>query len=353
MKYMKKGKKRNFVVIYGYGYSGSGSVIDLLKEVKDSTIYVSDADYFGLRDIGGLLELEHALLDEWDLCKVSEAIERFIKLCKRSTHPTRSLFSTYGLDYDKWFSKRFMDYTEAFIDELTDFRYYSYEHAYLMSHGYWKGLYSRAAHILDKLNMPILPPVTDRPYFSQPTREQYFSAARDYIDRIYDSHPECKYLALDHHPLPIQQAHRLQDYYGPNTKMIVVDRDPRNIYCSLIEYRVKIGVEMAKTHNIEQYAMYHKALRKVHPDSPNILYLRLEDMVLNYEESKKKVFDFIGIDPKDHEKPKQFFDPAVSIKNLDIWRKYENKFPARVFDRIKEMLGEDCFDLDVNLSVNK
>lgn len=120
----------------------------------------------------------------------------------------------------------------------------------------------------------------------------------------------------------------------------------------MIEYRVKIGVEMAKTHNIEQYAMYHNALRKYRPQSPNILYLRLEDMVLNYEETSKKVFDFIGIDPKDHIQPKKFFDPSVSIKNLDIWRKYEDKFPKGVFDRIKDTLSKDCFDLDVNKSIN-
>ena len=345
-------KKRNFVVIYGFGYSGSGAVVDLLKEVNESVVYTSDAKYFGMRDVGGLVDLEHSLLDDWDLCKVSEAIERFLKLCERSCHSSRSFFSTYGMDYEKWFSKDFMKFSHSFIDELTDFRYYSYEHAYLLGHGYWEGLYSRASHLLDKKGSNLLPPVTDRPFFSQPTREQYFEAAKRYISNIYSTHPDCEYLVIDHHPLPVQQFERLKKYYGENTKMIVVDRDPRNIYCSLLKYRVKIGVEMARTHNIDQYVCYHRALRKDLPQSPNILYLRLEDFVLDYENTKERVFDFIGIKAVDHITPKKYFDPAISIKNLDIWRKYESKIPAGTFDKIKVRLAADCFDLDNSKSVN-
>lgn len=348
-----KDKKRNFVVIYGFGYSGSGAVVDLLKEVNPDVVYTSDAKFFGMRDVGGLVDLEHALLDDWDLCKVSEAIDRFLKLCKRSCHSSRSILQTYGMDYNKWFSKEFMKYSKEFIDELTDFRYYSYEHSYLLGHNYFEGLYSRLTHILDKRGLLLLPPFTDKPYFSQPSREQYFESAKRYINRIYSTHPDSKYLVIDHHPLPVQQYERLKNYYGSNTKMIVVDRDPRNIYCSLIKYHVKIGVDMSRSHDVEKYVRYHKSLRSNLPKSPDILYLRLEDFVLDYDNTKRRVFDFVGIDVSDHICPKTFFDPSVSIKNLDIWRKYENIYPEGTFDKIKDQLNEYCFELDTTLSVNR
>ena len=336
------GKQRNYVIIYGYGYSGSSAVIDLLKEVDD--VYVSDADYFGIRDIGGLLELEHALLDDWDLCKVGEAIERFIKINKKGCNPTRNFFKTYGMDYKKWFGKDFMKYTYDFINDISQFRYYSYEHAYLFNHSYFELMYSRIAHQLDKINIGILKPFTDHPYFCQPTREDFYKAVRKYIDSIYSNCPDCKALVLDHHPLPIQKADKMEDYFGKGTKMIVVDRDPRGIYCSLIKYRVKIGVEMARTHNIDQYITMHKALRNISPKQSNIMYLRLEDMVLNYENTKKKIFDFIGTDESHHIYPKKYFDPSISIKNLDIWKLYEKNFPKGIFDRIYNELSEYCFN---------
>lgn len=339
---IEQGKPRNYVILYGFGYSGSSAVIDLLKEVDN--VYVSDADYFGIRDVGGLLELEHALLDDWDLCKVSEAINRFIEVNKKGCNPTRSLFHTYGMDYEKWFGKDFMNYTMDFVNDISDFQYYSYEHAYLFSHNYPELMYSRVAHLLDKKNIKILPPVTDRPYFAQPTRERYLKAVRKYIDRLYNICPDCDALVLDHHPIPVQKADRLEDYFGKGSKMIVVDRDPRGIYCSLIKYRVKIGVEMSRTHNIDQYVTMHKALRKNLPQLPNIMYLRLEDMVLNYDETRKKIFDFMGIDESHHVDKKHYFDPAISIKNLDIWKQYEDKFPKGVFEKIYEELKDDCFN---------
>ena len=64
------------------------------------------------------------------------------------------------------------------------------------------------------------------------------------------------------------------------------------------------------------------------------------------------MFDFIGIKTVDHITPKKYFDPAISIKNLDIWRKYESKVPAGTFDKIKGSLAADCFDLDNSKSVN-
>ncbi len=339
---VETGKKRNYIIIYGYGYSGSSAVIDLLKEFDD--VFVFDADYFGIRDAGGLLELEHAILDDWDLCKVSEAIDRFIKMNIKGCNPTRSIFKSYGMDYKKWFGKDFMKYTYDFINDITDFRYYSYEHAYLFDHSYFQLMYSRIAHVLDKYNIQILPPFTDRPFFCQPTRERYFQAARRYIDRLYNICPQCSALVLDHHPIPIQKADRMEDYFGKGTKMIVVDRDPRGIYCSLIKYRVKIGVEMARTHNIDQYIIMHKALRRIRPQSENILYLRLEDLVLDYEKTKKRVSDFIGVDISHHISPRKYFDPSISIKNLDIWKQYEDKFPKGVFDKIYEELKDDCFN---------
>lgn len=58
--------------------------------------------------------------------------------------------------------------------------------------------------------------------------------------------------------------------------------------------------------------------------SPNVLYMTYEDLILNYEDSRNKVFDFLDIDPRMHTHQFEYFDPAVSIKRIGAWKNFSN-----------------------------
>ena len=70
----------------------------------------------------------------------------------------------------------------------------------------------------------------------------------------------------------------------------------------------------------------------------------MEDTIYKYNEFSKKIDDFIGIAPGHHVRPKQYFDPAKSINNTQLWKK--RHVDMDIIKRIEDELGEYCYDFD-------
>ena len=75
------------------------------------------------------------------------------------------------------------------------------------------------------------------------------------------------------------------------------------------------------------------------PD-PDTLLIRFEDLVLKYDETTKKIMDFIGMDASRHINPKLFFDPSVSVANIGAYRYFEDQEFIR---QIEERLSKYCY----------
>lgn len=334
--------KTKFLLLYGYGWSGSGAILDLAKEIR--SIKVSDTYFFLLRDSNGLLDLENNLLDNWDVFRSSCAIKNFLKLCNRSKKPMLSPFTVPGRGYRSAFGDTFDRYIDSFIETITDFKYYSYEHTLNMGKGFGACFISRLIHNLDKRGVKFPVPEQERYYFSRPSRETYFNAAQSLIKKIYDiENQSSDYLLIDHHPLPVQCFNKADDYFGKDTKMIVVDRDPRDIYVDLVDNRMRIGSELYRYDSVEKYIEWHKKSRVV-SSNKNLLKIRFEDAVLEYEETRQRIFDFLGIDKDDHINQYCFFDPNVSKHNIGIWKKYKSGQAPEIFDKIYKELKEFCYE---------
>ena len=113
--------KKSYILLYGYGWSGSGAVLDFLKE--NAEVQISDHYFLLLRDRGGLIDLQSKLVTNWDMYRSSVAINDFLKLCDRSKKPMSSSFSALGRNYQKQFGKDFDKAIHEFISEICDFRY--------------------------------------------------------------------------------------------------------------------------------------------------------------------------------------------------------------------------------------
>ena len=63
----------------------------------------------------------------------------------------------------------------------------------------------------------------------------------------------------------------------------------------------------------------------------NTLALRLnfEDLVLNYEETKQDIENFIGIDSIHHKAKFEYFNPAISVNNLQVYNR-DDKYREEV-----------------------
>ena len=114
----------------------------------------------------------------------------------------------------------------------------------------------------------------------------------------------------------------LFDYFD-NAKLIIVDRDPRDLYIQCKE--IKKDIDFIPSKNVGDFVIYYRLLRernkiKNQPNKSNIFRINFEDFILNFEENSKKISQFIN-----HTQPnqnKRQFKVSDSYKNIYIYPKY-------------------------------
>ena len=77
------------------------------------------------------------------------------------------------------------------------------------------------------------------------------------------------------------------------------------------------------------------------PDADNVMVVRFEDLIRNYDEESKRIMAFVGFNENKHNKPNEYLKPEVSAKNIGVWRQYYDKYKDAI-DAIAEMLPEYC-----------
>ena len=113
--------------------------------------------------------------------------------------------------------------------------------------------------------------------------------------------------------------------YFEDPKCIIVSRDPRDTY--LLLKKVQSFNARWFPHDdvdsfIEYYKLLHKDLHKL-KEKDNILLLRFEDLIYNYEESVSQIESFIG-NLLHHSNPKKYFNPEISKNNTQLFELYTN-----------------------------
>lgn len=330
----KYGKK--FVLIYGFGYSGSGAVLDMLKEYQH--VKINKAFFSIIKDPYGIIDLENSLVNNWDFVKSSIALDDFRWLCKKCAQGSKNYLKPSGLDLSSKINKNFVEISNDFCDSLVTFRYKCWNEITDFKSQYFANILNRLIRVLNRrLHLPV--DVKDQMSFISITKEVFYEKTQDYINKLFGNYSDEDWVVLDHHPLPVQFGDKLNCYFGENAKMIVVDRDPRGIYFDLVTHNNRLGQELAKKNDWKLYCEWHKALRRNLPKNDNILYLKFEDLIFNYEQKEKEIAEFLGLDLSWHIDKFSHFDPKVSIKNVNLWEKSSEKIPPKVFENIKTELN--------------
>ncbi len=138
--------------------------------------------------------------------------------------------------------------------------------------------------------------------------------------------------------------------YFRDAKCIVVDRDPRDIYVTALQYSEgfndypNIYSKISCAFNVEYFIKRFKILMKntkTNMDPRNrVLRIHFEDIVMKYEDTLKTIYEFLGEDENTHIKKKKFFDPAVSKKNIGLWKSYSHQ---NEIELITKELEEFCY----------
>lgn len=338
-------KDITFVDVSGFFTSGSSAMVDLLKEFRG--FYESNAEIRFIKDPYGIVQMENALVNQWEFINSSAAISDFLDLCKKGCRNGKGLFAPAGFNLKKTISKDFMKITEEYVNELSDYTYkfdfyhYKFKKPYLK---YVTDRYRWAIEYLSKGKFKTANRNIATCFFAHPTQDRFNEATKRYFARLFENKikdNDSPFIILDQAVSPnnTQVIHR----YFDKAKMIIIDRDPRDMYVDDIQWGENLDKNYQSKEAAEKYILRAKALRDSVELDDDILYVRFEDLIINYDETRLRILHFLGLDEKDHINKKMFLKPEVSIKNIGIWRKYY-KDCHEAIDAIYEALPELCYD---------
>ena len=139
-----------------------------------------------------------------------------------------------------------------------------------------------------------------------------------------------------------------------NSYSIIVDRDPRDIFASLIssqniflpDFEKKAHIDEIKKKmigfdDINKFITRIKIQKSniINQDTSMVLRIRYEDFILDHDKISKKIKEHIGLN---NLKMNQniVFNPDNSKKNIGIWKKYRDMPEIKL---IEKELAEYCY----------
>ena len=309
----------------GYYSTGSSAVYDLLREYSSCTEEVhknNPIEHILLYMPNGLFDLEDKLLIGNSIHRSDEAMNAFYQAMKDLYENNYQVFG----NYKKRYGKRFMDAVETFIEDLTEYRikgrwYYDNEMQFSIAH-----TAASTFHRICKqpVNANFFENISCRDKYSDnitryafPTEADFYQKASAFIREFFSMSQGDNQgvLLLDHLILP-HNAFRLPRYLDDGElKVIIVDRDPRDVYID-IRKRQKRDKEIPPIPvNPKDYVKYWRALRESERKvqlPKQVLRIQYEDLFCKYEETVALIEGFCGFTPEQHKYPGQFFNLSTA-----------------------------------------
>ena len=323
------------IVSTGYMGSGSSAITDLISEFKDCANDYKSYEYVFLHCPNGLFDLEDRLLIGNNAIKSDDSIRQF-ELQMKKLYNKR--FWWVG-NYEKIIGPEFMEETNKFINNITEFRLnnYWYTHEEVNFTMFMKLLIRKPIKIISKnklCNKKILR-YKDGMKISYIKDNDFYKYASEYTYKILEIIGKGrKNIIMDQLLLPFN-LYKVDNYFDDKLKVIVVERDPRDVFIlnKYIWQEKKIGVPFPL--EVNEFCKYYKKMRESEKEciSKKVLRIRFEDLIYNYDKELKKIEKFLNFKKEEHINPKSRFNPEISIKNTQLFNKKEYIKEVKIIEK--------------------
>ena len=294
----------NVYAVHGTGGSGSGAMMDFMREIEGNACLGSSQPWAKVRkkgipiefDIlrlaGGLLELEK-LCDIRNFFVVDELMHDCVDLLNFNLLNVKPYITEEDFVRLENAILYFMHQQIAFIIEgnhmiMNYHLHYSRRQISKTYRAYWPQSISREKYIFEV----------------QRLMSVFFSVFFEDQKQITLVHP------FADTGLRLEQM----KVYIPNLKLIIVTRNDCDVYVqgTLLHWNMWF--------NVNQYIQRKDYLNQatVIPDG---LHVAFEDLVCNYEETRLRILEYLEIPAEKHHS-KTIFDPSISIQNVNLYLKY-------------------------------
>lgn len=327
---------KKIITCASYGGTGSSAITDLLKEFRNCKSF-GDFEFSFLHYPNGVRDLELNILNRNNRLNTGYSIYKFLEMNKKIEKA-----------YLNYFGSDFLELSENYIKNISNIS--------------WKGtseLYSNDENLILKFMyrvvnkiLRIIVPKKEGLYFqkknykmfcSYVSEEKFYKETKKYLEELFQRlkvEKEYENLVLDQ-LIPSSDINSYLNYFD-DIKVIVVDRDPRDLYILNREFWKEGWIP----EDIDTYIEYFKIIREhqnyEEENKEKILRIKFEDLIYFYDDTLNDIIKFLGLDERDHILKKKYFDPQISIKNTNLRNKY-SKYSAEI-KKIEEKLKKFCYE---------
>lgn len=319
------------IITLGSGATGSSAIEDYLLGRSDIADPPINKEFRLIQDPGGIIDLHAAISFGFHMNRASAAIEAFRDLCERCARP-KSGFPK-GLNYRSTI-KNFDQKVEDYINKITKVQYSGMPFCERSKLSRWQSyLYdrkkSKARRDGGKPDVGTMRlPVTEMLFLKETEiflNKLFFDSEQGPIGK----------------PVVIEQGGSFwapvssTQYFG-DRKVIVVSRDPRDIFSEILDDGYAYpGRDAELFSNWFRQMMDHVDHSEWENDT--VIHLKFEEFVLDYPNQKKLLDQRLGID----EKILSTYNPDLSKKNIG---KYKHIITKNEADIIQSKLNEYLHD---------
>lgn len=321
VKFIEQSPFKTIVSVQGFGYSGSGAIVDLLREYE-STIVVGNIDKEGsiasenlrsaevdiLRLAGGLFEVEKFLgsnnifQNDALLHRVMAQIE-YSELYKQVPSTRR----------------HFYEYMDRICEVLTNSPHSQYYNPYLY-HGGNNDIY----------------------YLRNISVEEYRQICRELLYTLFailKGESKATVLVLDQFVTDWELDIKRYLEYVPNLKLITSHRDLRDIY---VFANLK-DVEWIPHHTVDAFIKCNKILYKKYnsKETESYLAVQFEQLIEEYDKIVPIIEKYVELNSSEHTYKGTCLNPNVSRENMYLWK--ADKTNQEIYDEIKKSIPQLCY----------
>ncbi|WP_251231218.1 sulfotransferase [Adlercreutzia aquisgranensis] len=335
------------VVIGSYMGAGSSAFTDCLLDHENVSCPNGSFEYVFLYMPDGLFDLEDKLLLANNASRSDEAIRSFRKaMLDVYNNPT------WGMGgYKKKVSPLFMDRVDQFIDEiaLCSFEGYWYDHELVSAASKFVGRVIRKLKIND--GRRFLRTYNDRMTVAFPSPEQFYTAARSFVADVLAMPDENADIAVFDQLMQPHNANRFGRYMPDGARMIVSQRDPRDVFLLNKYYWRRQNEQIPFPFDAEVFCVYYRALRESVPplDPRKVQTYFFEDLVFDFDATMAQIRTFLGLDLGSKRIGGARFEPERSMRNVGIY--LENEQYAEEAAIIEQRLPEYLYPGDISRAV--
>ena len=318
------------------GYTYSGGIVGglILRELRNFVgPFPPKKEFRLLKERFGLCDLAEAVTGGYDPEIIDLALKDFLWLSSKFAR-RNSFFKPTGFGYDDLTNGQFSRLTHNFIEGLTETRYPMDWHFYDFRSTFPRVMKNRVLRRLSGNNTIGL----QEALFCAVTREEFAALARTYLSDLSRAFAPTDYnfkesdvLAYSKAipPYSCRRVEQCLEFFA-DSKMVIVDRDPRDIYAELNRSGKQRYLASSDHPEVvaESFCKFYLSMRREKREISmmrNVLTLQFETLCLNYETELQNIYSFLGIEGRDHIRKRECFDPNISVKNIGIWKSMDSK----------------------------